>query len=83
MCLGNCWQDASNDESADEENNDASSDGDVSEDPDDDAVMESTKGESLVFTRSDDTTAGESPMMSDQDLGLLGSYCFMFWILPE
>ena len=82
MCLGNCWQDASNDESADEENNDASSD-DVSEDPDDDAIMESTKGESLVFTRSDDTTAGESPMMSDQDMGLLGSYCFMFWILPE
>lgn len=70
MCIGNCWQDASNDGSADEGDDDASS---VHSSDDDDVVMESPeKGESLVFTRSDDTTAGESPMMSEQDLGVLG-----------
>eukprot|EP00434_Breviolum_minutum_P016188 symbB.v1.2.014264.t1/scaffold1033.1/size247163/2 len=58
-------QDASNDGSADEEDDDASS---VHSANDDDVVMESPeKGESLVFSRSDDTTAGESPMMSEQE----------------
>ena len=81
-CFGNCWQDTSSDAPLDEKSDDNSND----HEPEKDAVMEDQSspstdvenGESLVFTRSDDTIEGESSMMFDQDLGVLGQYGVMF-----